>query len=87
MMASNPSTMDHVAGNITMTALGAALSASIGLNALLARKITQQGAMLTKLAAAGALLNEKLIERLSIQNTRSQQPPSSVSSLTPRSPT
>jgi len=75
--------MDHIACNITMTALGAALSASIGLNALLARKVTQQGAMLTKLAAAGALLNEKLIEKLSIQNTKSPQSPSSASFPTP----
>lgn len=79
--------MDHIACNITMTALGAALSASIGLNALLARKVTQQGAMLTKLAAASALLNEKLIERLSIQTSRSPQNPSSGFSPTPSSRT
>ncbi len=79
--------MDHIACNITMTALGAALSASIGLNALLARKVTQQGGMLTKLAAASALLNEKLIERLSLQNTRSRPSPLSDSCPTPSSRT
>lgn len=77
--------VDHTACNITMTALGAALSASIGLNALLARKVTQQGAMLTKLAAASALLNEKLIERLSIQSSKSRLSPLSDSCPTPRS--
>lgn len=79
--------MDHIACNITMTALGAALSASIGLNALLARKVTQQGSMLTKLAAASALLNEKLIERLSIQSSKSRLSPSSDSCPTPSSRT
>jgi len=77
--------MDHIACNITMTALGTALGASIGLNALLARKITQQGGMLTKLAAASALLNEKLIERLSMGSTRSPPSPSSDYSRTPSS--
>ena len=77
--------MDHFACNMTMTALGTALSASIGLNVVLGKKIVQQGAMLTKLAAAGALLNEKLIERLSIGTTRSPQNPSSDSSQTPLS--
>lgn len=60
--------MDHIACQITIGALGAALSASISLNLLIARKYAQQGAMLTKLASAAALLNEKLIERLSQRN-------------------
>jgi hypothetical protein len=72
---------------MTMTALGTALSASIGLNVVLGRKIVQQGGMLTKLAAASALLNEKLIERLSLQRTASLQKHSSDSSPTPISST
>lgn len=75
--------MDHEACNMTMTALGTALTASVGLNAALGRKIVQQGSMLTKLAAAGALLNEKLVERLSLQATSSPPKHSSDSSRTP----
>lgn len=63
--------MDHEACQITITALGAALSGSIGLNVVLARKLTQQGSMLTKLASASALLNERLIERLTPRHQRS----------------
>ena len=79
--------MDHFACNMTMTALGTALSASIGLNVVLGRKIVQQGGMLTKLAAASALLNEKLIERLSLGRTSSQQRSSSDSYPIPSSDT
>lgn len=79
--------MDHFACNMTMTALGTALSASIGLNVVFGRKIIQQSGMLTKLAAAGALLNEKLIEKLSMGNTRLPQNPSSGSYQTPSSRT
>lgn len=75
--------MDHFACNMTMTALGTALSASIGLNVVFGRKIIQQSGMLTKLAAASALLNEKLIERVSLQRTASPLKSSSDSSPTP----
>lgn len=79
--------MDHEACNITMTALGTALSASIGLNVVFGRKIIQQSGMLTKLAAASYLLNERLSDRLSIRTTPLQPKISSDSSPTPRSPT
>lgn len=72
---------------ITIAALGTALSGSIGLNAALARKIVQQGTMLTKLASASALLNEKLIERLSLRDPRSRSSTSSPNSRTPSSGT
>lgn len=79
--------MDHFACNMTMTALGTALSASIGLNVVFGRKLIQQSGMLTKLAAASALLNEKLIDRLSIRTTPLRRSPLSDSCPTPKSPT
>lgn len=78
--------MEHEACNITMTALGTALSASIGLNVVFGRKLIQQSGMLTKLAAASYLLNEKLSDRLSIRTTPQVQKTSSDSCPTPRSP-
>lgn len=75
--------MDHDSCQITITALGAALSGSIGLSVVLVRKVTQQGSMLTKLASASALLNEKLIERLTPRTPRSLSQSSSGDSRTP----
>ena len=62
--------MEHLVCQMTTAALGAALSISVGLNVTLARKLTQQGSMIAKLASASALLNEKLIERLSVRDPR-----------------
>lgn len=77
--------MDHEACNITMTILGTALSASLGLNVVAVKKIIQQGGQVTKLAAASYLLNEKLTERLSIRTTPQAPKTSSDSCPTPRS--
>lgn len=79
--------MDHFVCNMTMTALGTALSASIGLNVVFGRKLIQQSSMLTKLAAASYLLNEKLSDRLSIRSGSQRLSSSSDSCPTPRSPT
>lgn len=75
--------MDHLSCQITIAALGTALTGSVGLSAVLAKKMVQQGAMLTKLASASALLNEKLIERLSLRDPRSR---SSISPTSYRNP-
>jgi hypothetical protein len=79
--------MEHLSCQITIAALSAALSGSIGLNAALGRKVVQQGSMLTKLASASALLNEKLIERMSIRDPRSRLSSSSHDSQSPSSET
>lgn len=79
--------MDHLSCQITIAALGAALSASIGLNAALGSKIIKQGTMLTKLAGASALLNEKLIEKLSLRDPRYPSRASSIDSPSPSSNT
>jgi hypothetical protein len=78
--------MEHEACNITMTVLGTALSASIGLNVVAIKKIIQQGGQVTRLAAASYLLNEKLTNRLSIRTSSPQSISSSDSCPTPRSP-